>query len=125
MAAAVADFRPAEPFTKKIQREREITLRLSPTEDIVAAAGMSKRLDQRTVGFCLTGRDEIDRAIEKLRRKRLDLIVWNGPDTLESEVVSSELFWPNGRRESLGSRSKASFADNLLQRSVELFSSTD
>ena len=125
MAAAVADFRPAEPFAQKIRRGSEMTLRLVATQDILAAAGAAKRIDQRTVGFCLTERHEVDRAVEKLRRKQLDLIAWNGPGTLDAEDVEAELFWADGRREVLGSRSKGQFADNLLQRSVELFSSTD
>lgn len=121
MAAAVADFTPVSPLTGKIARGQPITLELQPTEDILASIGLTKRPDQRTVGFSLTPVEELPRAIEKLNRKHLDLIAWNGPATLDSDTVAAKLFWPDGHHESLGSRSKGQFADNLLQRALELF----
>ncbi|MBA3272262.1 MAG: phosphopantothenoylcysteine decarboxylase, partial [Chthoniobacterales bacterium] len=50
MAAAVADFRPANPSAEKVHRTGKLTIELEPTEDILAAAGAIKRADQRTIG---------------------------------------------------------------------------
>src|SRR5580704_2263691 len=53
MAAAVADFRPTVVRQEKIERGGTVSLELTATEDILAAAGAIKRADQRTVGFSL------------------------------------------------------------------------
>jgi phosphopantothenoylcysteine decarboxylase/phosphopantothenate--cysteine ligase len=79
MAAAVADFRPADRSEQKIKkREAPPDLKLVPTEDILAsldrAGGRSKRV---IVGFAAETRDVIANASRKLREKRLDLIVAN------------------------------------------------
>jgi phosphopantothenoylcysteine decarboxylase/phosphopantothenate--cysteine ligase len=121
MAAAVADFRPKHVLTEKIHRAGTLTIELEPTEDIVAEAGRLKRPDQRTVGFSLVERGDLARSREKLVRKNLDLVVYNPTDTMHSDSIESILLYPDGRREDLPSRSKAQFADNLIQRATALF----
>ena len=73
------------------------------------------------VGFSLVGADELQRSVGKLRRKDVDLLVHNPLATMNSPDVAATLLWPDSRREELPSRSKAQFADNLLQRALELF----
>jgi len=78
MAAAVADFRPkaaAEGKLKKRDGTPEIIL--EPTPDILAGLGASKRDGQVLVGFAAETDDLIANATDKLRSKRLDLIVAN------------------------------------------------
>jgi phosphopantothenoylcysteine decarboxylase / phosphopantothenate---cysteine ligase len=90
MAAAVADFRPGRPAETKIPRGAGLSLELEPTPDLLAevariargldATGAATRrpLDPRPilVGFAAeTG--SLDRAADKLRRKRVDLLVAN------------------------------------------------
>ncbi len=91
MAAAVADFRPAAPADRKIQRtDAGLTLELVANPDLLAELGRLVRgLDDRgapagppavprpfLVGFAAeTG--SLARAAEKLARKRVDLIVAN------------------------------------------------
>jgi phosphopantothenoylcysteine decarboxylase/phosphopantothenate--cysteine ligase len=90
MAAAVADFRPVRPAETKLARGERLTLELEATPDIVAeiariahgldAEGAPARrpLEPRPilVGFAAeTG--SLDRAADKLDRKRLDLLVAN------------------------------------------------
>ena len=80
MAAAVADFRPAQPEEGKIVREAggDLELRLTPTTDVIAALADERRDDQVLVGFAAEhGGDFVGRAREKLERKRLDAIVVN------------------------------------------------
>lgn len=83
MAAAVADYRPAEMATQKIKKTGDtLTLTLVKNPDIAAALGQQKRPDQRLVGFALETNDAEANAQDKLRRKRMDYIVMN---TLQDE----------------------------------------
>jgi phosphopantothenoylcysteine decarboxylase/phosphopantothenate--cysteine ligase len=78
MSAAVADFRPkaaAEGKLKKRDGTPEIVL--EPTPDILAGLGAAKRAGQVLVGFAAETDDLVANATEKLRSKRLDLIVAN------------------------------------------------
>ena len=69
MAAAVADFRPAESAGGKIVREGSggLDLHLEPTEDVLAALAGRRRGDQTLVGFAAEhGGDFVERARGKL-----------------------------------------------------------
>ena len=121
MAAAVADFRPKQVRTAKVERGGTMTIELEATEDLAAAAGAIKQPHQRTVGFSLVERGNIQRSREKMARKTLDLIVYNPLDTMSSQTIESVLLWPDGRSEELDSRPKRAFADILLQRAAQLF----
>jgi phosphopantothenoylcysteine decarboxylase / phosphopantothenate---cysteine ligase len=121
MAAAVADFRPKAVSEQKVERGGTMTIGLESTEDILAAAGRMKRPDQRTIGFSLVKRGEIQRSREKLRRKNADLIVYNPLDTMSSATIESILLYPDGRSEELPTRPKAEFAAILLARATALF----
>lgn len=79
MAAAVADYTPAEPRTSKIKREHEEveSIALVKNPDIARTLGAAKRAGQLLVGFALeTDSGEVN-AHEKLSRKNLDMIVLN------------------------------------------------
>jgi phosphopantothenoylcysteine decarboxylase/phosphopantothenate--cysteine ligase len=121
MAAAVADFRPKGSRTEKIERGGTLTIELEATEDIAAAAGKIKRADQRSIGFSLVGRGELQRTREKLVRKNLDLIVYNPLETMSSRTIESILIYPDGRSEELPTRDKVSFAKVLIERAEALF----
>jgi phosphopantothenoylcysteine decarboxylase/phosphopantothenate--cysteine ligase len=120
MAAAVADYRPKMVRGDKMQRSGNITLELEATEDIVATAAATRRADQRVIGFSLEAGGGIERAMEKLRRKKLDLIVFNPTQTVGSPVIEPVLIWPDGHRESPGTLAKSAFAEILIQRATEL-----
>ena len=121
MAAAVADFRPKSVSEQKVERGGTLTIELESTEDILAAAGRMKRSDQRTIGFSLVKRGDIERSRDKLRRKRADLIVYNPLDTMSSATIESILLYSDGRSEELPTRPKADFAAILLDRAGALF----
>lgn len=79
MAAAVADFRPAERSKQKIKK-KEIppALKLVPTEDIVGSLDrLVGRAKKTIVGFAAETGDVIANASRKLKEKQLDLIVAN------------------------------------------------
>jgi len=75
MAAAPADFRPAEIAPGKLRREGDLDLRLQPTTDILGGLEASK--GQTVVGFAAEHGNDVERARQKLTRKGLDLIVLN------------------------------------------------
>jgi phosphopantothenoylcysteine decarboxylase / phosphopantothenate---cysteine ligase len=77
MAAAVADYRPANAQQQKIKKNKKsMTLDLEPTEDIlsVVAAAAGSRI---VIGFAAETENLIDNAKKKLAEKGVDLIVAN------------------------------------------------
>jgi phosphopantothenoylcysteine decarboxylase / phosphopantothenate---cysteine ligase len=96
MAAAVADYRPAEALAAKRPKDTDAwTLELEPTTDVLSALGERRRHGQLLVGFAAeTGDDGLGRARNKLSNKGADLIVLNdvgrtdiGFDAVENEVT--------------------------------------
>ena len=96
MAAAVADYRPAEALAAKRPKDTATwTLELEPTTDVLSALGERRREGQLLVGFAAeTGDAGLDRAREKLARKGADLFVLNdvsrpdiGFDAPDNEVT--------------------------------------
>lgn len=78
MAAAVADFTPANPVSAKTKRGKENwNLELTPTCDIAGDLGKMKKSNQLLAGFALETNDELENAKKKLGRKNLDFIVLN------------------------------------------------
>jgi phosphopantothenoylcysteine decarboxylase/phosphopantothenate--cysteine ligase len=79
MAAAVADFRPANPSDSKLKKDHGTpTIELEPTVDVLS--GLAERRDdgQVMIGFAAEhGEDAIAYARGKLERKGLDAIVVN------------------------------------------------
>ena len=78
MAAAVSDFKPASFQKQKIKRtEQGLKLVLHPNPDILKSLG--KNRPQIVIGFALEIENLEARAFDKLRDKRLDMIVANNP----------------------------------------------
>jgi phosphopantothenoylcysteine decarboxylase / phosphopantothenate---cysteine ligase len=96
MAAAVADYRPAESLQEKRPKdESPWEVRLEPTTDVLRTLGERRRNGQVLVGFAADRGDQgLARAREKLVYKRVDLVVYNdvsradvGFDAEENEVI--------------------------------------
>jgi phosphopantothenoylcysteine decarboxylase/phosphopantothenate--cysteine ligase len=96
MAAAVADYRPAEASEEKRPKDdRSWTVTLEPTNDVLEELGAKRRPGQLLVGFAADrGENGLNRAREKLVAKKSDVIVFNdvsrddiGFDARENEVV--------------------------------------
>jgi len=120
MAAAVSDYTPADPKTKKITRENGgMSLNLKSTEDILAKV-RAKYPKKHLVGFALETEDDLKRGAEKLKRKGLDLIAVNNPTRAGSEFGSDEnevtLLDAAGKSEPLGLRPKREVARAILLR---------
>lgn len=77
MAAAVADYAPANPADEKIKKSsEEYDLKLNKTVDIAATLGQQKS-SQFMVGFALETDNAEENARQKLEKKNLDMIVLN------------------------------------------------
>ncbi|HEX5385487.1 MAG TPA: bifunctional phosphopantothenoylcysteine decarboxylase/phosphopantothenate--cysteine ligase CoaBC [Gemmatimonadales bacterium] len=82
MAAAPADFRPAQPHASKQPRsDGALAIPMEPTDDILGATRGRRKPGSVTVGFALETGDALSKGRAKLERKALDLIVVN--DALE------------------------------------------
>lgn len=127
MAAAVADFRPAETSSEKIKKEQTIPqIHLERTADIladVAARRAQSGFPRRVVGFAAESQDLLQNAQSKLTRKHLDLIVANditAPDAgFEVETNRVTLLFADGRAETLPLQQKTEVARRIVDALVE------
>jgi len=96
MAAAVADYRPAEPADGKRPKDGQPwQVTLEPTTDVLRTLGERRANGQLLIGFAADSGDRgLARAREKLEQKRVDLMVYNdvsrsdiGFDAGDNEVV--------------------------------------
>jgi phosphopantothenoylcysteine decarboxylase / phosphopantothenate---cysteine ligase len=119
MAAAVADYRPADALeTKRPKDGNTWQLELEPTQDVLKALTAESANGRVVVGFAAeTGTDGLERARAKRAAKKADLIVYNdvsrselGFDSLDNEVV---LISGEGER-SVGRASKHRIAAEIL-----------
>ena len=95
MAAAVADYRPAEALATKRPKDRSgWTVELEPTTDVLAELGKRRIPGQLLVGFAADhGEAGLDRARAKLTNKNADLFVFNdvGRDDIGFESSENEV----------------------------------
>jgi len=95
MAAAVADYRPAEPLADKRPKDgRPWSVELMPTVDVARELGARKDGSLLVAFGAETGSDGLDRKRGVLESKNADLVVYNdvgrsdiGFDSDENEVV--------------------------------------
>lgn len=101
MAAAVADYRPkVDPAFQggKFRRtDQKLTLELEPTPDLLAETSRTRRPDQLFVGFALEPRAELlASARHKLEKKRVDLVVGNPLETMDSPTIEAVVIGRDG-----------------------------
>lgn len=78
MAAAVADYTPAEVAPEKIKKSaKSLQITLQKTTDILATLCKQKSKNQCVVGFALETENELENAKTKLKNKKADIIVLN------------------------------------------------
>ncbi|HAR36073.1 MAG TPA: bifunctional phosphopantothenoylcysteine decarboxylase/phosphopantothenate--cysteine ligase CoaBC, partial [Acidobacteria bacterium] len=118
MAAAVADFRFRRTRPEKIRKaEIERALEIEATPDILEELGRRKG-QQLLVGFAAETGQAVEKALEKMKRKQVDLMVANdvsqpgvGFASNENEVV---LLWPDGRSRKIPRTSKRKISQEIL-----------
>ena len=119
MAAAVADYRPQSKSSQKIKKtEPQVELVLERNPDILAELGTKKAAGQILVGFSMETENLVDNAIQKMKKKKTDLMVANdvsqpgagfGGDT---NIVW--LITPSGDKKQLPMMPKRRLADIIL-----------
>jgi phosphopantothenoylcysteine decarboxylase/phosphopantothenate--cysteine ligase len=126
MAAAVADYRPAQKAERKIKKETtSLTLELIRNPDILSEV----KDDLIKVGFAAESENLVDNARVKLKEKKLHLIVANdvtapdsgfGVDTNKVVLIDAE-----GQVEPLPLLSKLEVAHKILDRVAALLASRE
>ncbi len=124
MAAAVADFRPRKAAADKLKtRDGVPQLELEATDDILKSLQGAGR-PRIVVGFAAESRDLLDNASEKLKSKRLDLIVANDISAADSGFGSDTnrvtLLYSTGKTEPLPLADKAAVAEAIVGRLADL-----
>jgi phosphopantothenoylcysteine decarboxylase / phosphopantothenate---cysteine ligase len=126
MAAAVADFTPAQPANGKIKKaERgELELLLKPTLDVLSALAATRRDGQTLVGFAAEhGADAVELARGKLTGKGLDALVVNDisredigfdADANEVTILCARAEGAEIERREVARASKAQVAEAIL-----------
>jgi phosphopantothenoylcysteine decarboxylase/phosphopantothenate--cysteine ligase len=115
-AAAVVDYRPAEPSAQKIKKSSPaLLLHLARTEDILEQLGRKKK-DQILVGFAAETEHLLDSAREKLIRKNLDLLVANDVSSgvFGSDSATVHILNRTGETVTLQQHSKLAIAGKIL-----------
>ena len=131
MAAAVADFRPADPAGQKIKREGGLPeIKLENTPDILQAVARYKAesgYPRVMVGFAAESQALLENARMKLETKSLDLIVANDITASDSGFAVDynrvTLLDAHGEVVQLPRMSKADVAEVVMQRVVGVLSS--
>jgi phosphopantothenoylcysteine decarboxylase/phosphopantothenate--cysteine ligase len=129
MAAAVADFAPAEIASQKIKKsEDSITLTLKKNPDILSDLSGNKRQNQITIGFALETENENNNALGKLQKKNLDCIVLNSQNNPEAgfgvDTNAVTVFCNDGKQWQIPTASKTEVAEKLLQSLSEWLTQT-
>lgn len=117
MAAAVADYTPAEPLDHKLKKkDGELLLRLKRTPDILrTVAALPERAGKVIVGFSLDVGMNVAEGERKLREKNLDMIVVNTVASFGSDEILPLILTPDGR-EDCGKMGKSGLADEVVSR---------
>ena len=130
MAAAVADYRPAEAEEgKRPKDDQPWTVTLEPTRDVLRELGVGRDPGTRSVlvGFAADrGERGLERAREKLANKRADLIVFNdvarddiGFDARDNEVVLVSLHGERRIEKAAKERIASAILDEVTARLEE------
>src|SRR6266436_1739737 len=124
MAAAVADFRPANPAPQKIKKNpKGMTLELAAIADELPRFA-AKKGSRILIGFAAETEDLELNALDKLRRKKLDLIVGNDVSrsdagfAVDTNIVT--LMGAEGRMETTPKLMKDEVGDVILDRLVAM-----
>jgi len=121
MSAAVADFKPGERSSTKIEKNESKTLTLLKADDIISQITCrSKR--PFVIGFAAETGNNVDRAEKKLQKKNMDMIVFNNVSEpgagFEVDTNSVVIIDRKGKTVT-GLLSKDSVADTVLDRVLE------
>lgn len=119
-AAAVSDYRPLNKAKEKQKKTAGQTIvEMIPTPDILAELGKDKG-DSILVGFAAETTDHVANALDKIKKKNLDLIVLNDVSKddrgFAAETNEVRMIDRKGNEEVVPLTSKDEVADKILDR---------
>lgn len=128
MAAAAADFSPVHVAKNKLKKRDGIPqVELTAAPDIlktVTSSQLSPKRFKVVVGFAAESQDLLANASEKLKSKKLDLIVANDISASDSgfavETNRVTLLFANGTKEALPLMSKVEAAEKIIEHTSKL-----
>jgi phosphopantothenoylcysteine decarboxylase / phosphopantothenate---cysteine ligase len=123
-AAAVADYRVANPASQKIKHSAEpLMLKLEPNPDILATMAKDKG-ERLVIGFAAETENVAENARQKLKEKNADSIVANDVSAegagFDSDANVVTLFSRDGRDLPLPRMSKSAVAQRILDEALRL-----
>lgn len=121
MAAAVADYRPANVAEEKIKKNSRQDFEISWIEnpDIVKSLSEIKLDKQKIIGFALETNNVKENAISKLKNKNLDCIILNSPSEntgFGSQTNKVNMFNKNGDEFESNLESKQEIANIIVNK---------
>ena len=128
MAAAAADFVPKKTAETKMKKRDGIPqVELTAAPDIlgtVSSQGLEKRRFHIVIGFAAESQDLLENAAEKLRSKKLDLIVANDISSRDAGFAADTnrvtFLFANGTKENLPLMSKTEVAEKIIEHTSRM-----
>ena len=127
MTAAVADFTPQVKVSGKIKKDTvddSMTIQLMRTKDILAELPAVKSNQQKVIGFALEIENEIENGLEKLHKKKCDMIVVNSASKPNSgfggNMNTITIITATGKQQAFPPMPKTECAAEILKMVAEL-----
>ncbi len=130
MAAAVADYKPAQEIKRKVKKDQGglSVINLETTPDILSELAQRKKSTgigpRLVIGFAAETDNLLENASSKLKKKDLDLIVANDVSRKDSGFGSDKnqvtLIWKDGRKKELPLMKKTAVSDVIIQEAAKL-----
>lgn len=122
-SAAVSDFKPSKKVKGKIKKEdtQKMTIELTRTPDILESAREHTKI---LVGFSLESDDIEKNTVYKMKRKRMDMIVGNTPESFSKSSGNYFIGYntPEGIRiDKLGNIHKRKLAQKIIDKVIEIW----
>lgn len=121
MSAAVADYKPKNIHKGKIKKTagENIVIETERTDDILEYAGKNNS-GFKLIGFALETENEIEYALNKIKRKNLDMIVVNNPKVegagFKTDTNVITIIHKNGNKTEYPKMTKFEAAQKILDR---------
>jgi phosphopantothenoylcysteine decarboxylase/phosphopantothenate--cysteine ligase len=125
MAAAVADYTPAEISLEKVKKkEGDLKIKLKRTTDIIKSLGASKKTHQILIGFAMETQNEIENAKKKVTVKNADIIVLNSLKDkgagFKTDTNKVTFVYPNNKLKEFELKSKLDVARDIVNAVKDL-----
>ena len=120
-AAAVSDFKPVSLKKQKIKKgPGQLFVTFAENPDIIAYCGKNKK-KQVVAGFALETENLFKNAAGKLKEKKLDIIVANGKEAMNSDKSAVCIITAEGRKIPVKKSYKNKTAEIIINETIRVF----